>query len=110
MSLAATNATLLRVEGGGTSEDYDTPAGGDAVRWESDVGAYVVDELVRSTAPGRVDEIRKTSLVVPARVGRMVRRGDTIVFRYQGTDHQRAARDVRVTEIAGTARIALEDA
>lgn len=107
--LPVTNAQLLTIAGGGPSEDYDTPAGADTIRWQGMTGIYVVDELVRSYGPGRVDDVRRTSFVAPARAARGIASGDTVTFRYQDVEHVRTVQDVRITEIAGTARIVLRD-
>jgi hypothetical protein len=110
VSVPVANATLTAISGGSTAEDYDTPAGAPTAKWTGSVGVYVVDELVRAVSPGRVDELRKTSIVLPAALARNVKRSDTLTFRYQGAAQTRTARDVRITEIARTARVTFEDA
>jgi hypothetical protein len=104
------NATLTAITAVGTSDDYDDSGTAGSQRWAGSVGAYVVDELIQDTTPGTVTERRRTSLVVPSTVARQIKRGDTITFNYQGVQQARRARDLRITEIVGTARIALEDA
>lgn len=109
MSIPVANATLTAISGGGLAEDYDTPASAGSARWTGSVGAYVVDELVRAVSPGRVDELRKTSIVLPAGIARKAQRGDALTFTYQGVDQTRTVGDIRITEVVGTARLTFED-
>jgi hypothetical protein len=109
------NATLTAIIGPGTSADWDVPATAGTARWQGRHAAYVVDELVRD--PGtratvhahEVTEIRKTSVVINARLARLVKQGDKLQFTYQDTSQERTAANVRITEITGTARIVLEN-
>lgn len=105
----ATNATLTSVAGGGTTEDYDQPAGTDTTRWTGSTGIYVVEELLTQLRDGSsVDELNHTRLYLPLDVGGVVQRGDTLTYDRGGTQ-TRIARTVAVHDFVGLAVVTLED-
>ena len=78
------NATLTQIAGGGSSEDYDSPAGADTARWSGTADAYV-DEHMESQVTGQsLDAIDVTRLVVPLTPGSQAQRGDTVTYTYGG--------------------------
>lgn len=113
--IPASNATLTAILDGGTTADYDVPATAGTPRWQGHHAAYVVDELVRDFGThaaihaNEVTEIRKTSVVINARLARLVRQGDKLQFTYQDAAQERTAANVRITEVTGTARVVLEN-
>lgn len=113
------NATLTSIAGGGTIEDFDTPAGSDTPRWQGSLGIYVADEVseervarsVRQASGGRVvDELVSTRLEIPYDIGRLAQRGDTMTYSFEGSTHQRAVRDIIRSEAVGRVRVLLVDA
>lgn len=110
MSLPASNARLLKIQGGGFSEDYDQAAGADADRWSGSAGVYLVDRVLVATAPEGRDELRQTYLVVATDPGTRALVGDSLVLEQDGVEQTREVRQVEDHRIAGTVRLYLFDA
>lgn len=102
------NATLTAITapGAGDGYDVDAPAGGQ--RWAGTVGIYVAEELVQIESPGRLDEVVRTRLEIPYRVGQLVRRGDTLAYELDGVVQQpRTAQNIIASRLTGRVRITL---
>ena len=106
--LPIVNATLTKVAAP-TAEDYDTPAGTGSDVWTGEERAYVTEELVEVPGNGRLDVLRKTTIVIPADVGRLVAAEHTVAYDYDGASHSRRVQAVSVVAELGRARLALED-
>lgn len=109
MTFPLVNATVTRIAAT-RAEDYDQPAGEGAARWSGTAVAYLSDELVEDAADGRVDVLRKSTIVVPAHVATAAQTGDTITFAYAGATQTRAIQSILIDSFLGRARLALDDA
>lgn len=109
-NLPLVNATLERIAGGGTSEDYDTPAGTDAERWAGEEDAYLREELLTVTIGERRDEVQATRVTVPLSPGELATRGDSITYTYADEQVTRTLRSIEVFRIYGTVRLTFWDA
>jgi len=105
--LPKTNARLTRIAGGGTLEDFDEQAGPDTDRWAGEVSAYVVERVLSEVASGRLDEAKKTYLIVPH--GIPVELGDTVSYVFEGAATQRQVKVIERHALVGTTRLHLED-
>lgn len=102
------NATLTKVAAP-TIEDYDTPEGTGSDVWTGSERAYVIDELVEIPGNGRLDVLRKTTIVIPSDIGELVSAEHALTFTYAGATHVRRAQAVSVVAELGRARVALKD-
>lgn len=109
-NLPLINATLTRIVGGGSSEDYAAPAGADAARWEGAEDAYLREELLTVTAGERRDEVQATRLTVPLSPGELAKRGDSITYIHAGETATRTLRGVETFRVYGTVRLTFWDA
>ena len=103
--LPLVNATLTKIAGGGTTEDYDTAAGTDTQRLAGSEDAYVVEDLLSEVSYGRLDQVEFTLVVVLLAVGALVLRGDTISFDHAGQTRSRTVRAVEQRRLMGTVRL-----
>lgn len=103
------NATVTSVAAPSV-EDYDTPAGAGSSVWAGAEQAYVTEELVEVPGNGRLDVLRKTTIVIPADIGRLIHAAHTVTYDYDGSTHSRKVQSTSVVAELGRARIALEDA
>lgn len=103
------NATLTKVAPT-VSADYDLAAGDGVVRWQGTLPAYLSEELVEDVEGNRVDVLLKTTIVIPAAIGRLVQATDQITYAYDGATHTRQVASVSVVAILNRARVALEPA
>lgn len=113
MSLPQSNATLTRVAGGGTSEDFDVPAGADADKWAGKMGVYVQERTERLTHDRASDVIVERVVVVPASLPVEFAQGDTLTLDRDGevvTEDVRAVARRELPGVPGTVRLVLEDA
>lgn len=109
MQLPVTNAALTRVEGGGTTEDYEQAAGTAVTKFTGSVPAYVVlTESVRSEPDGR-NRRKRSFIVVPFETTGLLELDDTLTFTYEGETLQRPVREILPHKVAGTTRVYLED-
>jgi hypothetical protein len=112
------NATLTAITPVGTSADYDTPATDGTPRWTGTLGIYVAEEVVETIATpsatsavsNRIDEILQTRLELPYTVGRLVKRGDTLTYTYEGAAVTRTAGTLSHAPLVGRVRVLLENA
>lgn len=102
------NATLTKVAAP-LVEDYDTPSGTGTDVWTGSENAYVIEELVEVPGNGRLDVLRKTSIVIPSDIGRLVQAAHTVTYDYDGSTHNRKVQATSVHAPVGRARLALED-
>lgn len=107
--LPIVNATVTAVTAP-VVEDYDTPAGSGSSVWAGLERAYVTEELVEVPGDGRLDVLRKTTIVIPSDIGRLVRAAHTVTYDYDGSTYTRKVQSTSVVAELGRARIALEDA
>lgn len=100
MSLPQSNATLTKVARGGTSEDYDAPAGADAAAWEGVTACYIGERRATMTEGQVLNRERIEYAIVPGTIE--VRTGDTITFtRDGGTPESRDVRAVKAPALRG---------
>src|SRR5262249_55740258 len=88
------NATLTKIAGGGSIEDYDAVAGPDTERWSGAAPAYLDDELFTVQSGADVSEVQRSRLVVAVTGGELAQPGDTLTFSYRGHSHDRIVRDL----------------
>lgn len=115
MSLPQVNATLTAITAAGTSDDYDTPAGVGAAKWEGAAGAYVTERVLTGLQPGRVDRFRSTQIVIPGDLSPRVElaQGDTVAYRYAGAARTGRVLNFEAHLLAGvtpTVRVSFENA
>lgn len=111
------NATLTAITPVGASADYDQPASGGIPRWTGRLDIYVADEvkeIIGTASAGavvadRIDEIVQTRVEIPYNIGRLVQRGDTITYTYEGRSVTRTAGTITHASLVGRVRILLED-
>jgi hypothetical protein len=103
------NATLTKITAVGSSDDYDDPAVAGADRWTGSEGIYVDDTRGQILAPGRIDEIEQTRVEIPYAIGKLVQRGDTLTFTFNGTSQTGIAADLSGDPLVGRRRVLLED-
>jgi hypothetical protein len=103
------NGALTAIQQGATAEDYDQPAVTGTARWTGNLGVYVAEELAQTDGLD-VDEIITTRLEIPYQVGRLVQRGDRLVYTYESASHTRTARNLIRAELVGRVRVILEAA
>lgn len=58
------NATVVRVRGAGTADDWDRPAGPGAIKWQGEARAYYREDTTRLTAAGATNIVTKRELIV----------------------------------------------
>jgi hypothetical protein len=94
LTLPQRNATLVGIGGGGTSEDYDSPAGADTPTWEGEADAWVHDSTRQaSDLSGGLNLVKTTYVVLPGELSRYLSNGDTITFEHESGEL--SSRDVR---------------
>lgn len=103
------NAALTKITAIGTSDDYDDAATSGADRWTGSVGIYVDDTRGQVISPQRIDEIDQTRLEIPWTVGRLVQRGDTLTYTYQGATETGVAGTLSGDQLVGRRRVLLEN-
>lgn len=89
------NATLTKIEGGGTSDDWDQPAGADTTRWTGTANAYLDEKILTEVNGNALDEIKQTRLVVPLDIGDLAVRGDTVTYTQGANTFVRTVRDIQ---------------
>jgi hypothetical protein len=109
-ALPVANATLTQITGPGYSEDYDEAATSGTVKWSGSVGAYIVEQVKTAVAATGLARVKTTYVVVPADVASDVDAGDSLTFQRDGATHTRVVWDTEIHEVAGTARLHLQDA
>jgi hypothetical protein len=102
------NATVTNVTAP-TAEDYDTPAGAGTTVWSGSERAYVIEQLVEVPGNDRLDVLRKTEIVIPSDIGRLVQAEHSVTYTYDGSTHIRKVQSTSVHAMLGRARLALED-
>lgn len=116
--LPYTNATLTAIAPVGSSADYDQPASAGIPRWTGEAGIYVADEVkeiigtssASAAVADRIDEVVVTRVEIPYNIGRLVKRGDTITYIYEGQPVTRTAGTITHAPLVGRVRILPEDA
>lgn len=103
------NATLTAITPQGTTADYDTPASPGAPRWEGELRIYVAEERRDDLGAETEDEIIITRLEIPHAVGRLVVRGDTLSYTFEGAEQERSAATISRAPLVGRVRVLLED-
>lgn len=114
MTLPQVNARLKSIVGPGGSEDYDYSGDAGAPKWEGDIGAYVTEKVQTSTAQGRLDRFKRTTVIIPGDLRPPVdlQQGDTLTYDYAGVTFTRKVREFQAHLLAGmpaTVRIDVED-
>lgn len=114
MSLPQVNARLKSIEGGGFTEDYDAPATVGTLKWEGDTGVYVTESVMQSTASGRLDRFKRTTVIIPGNLRPVVdlQSGDMLTYDYAGTEFKRKVVDYQAHMLPGlpqTVKIDVED-
>lgn len=79
--LPQSNARLLTITRGGTTEDYDSPAGSPITVWRGNWDAYV-QQKIRSNFndQGRLDRVLEVTLIIPADLPVQVEPGDIVTY------------------------------
>ena len=100
------NGELTKITAPGTGDGYDTDPAPGPDRWTGSAGIYVADALVQLESPGRVDELVRTRLEIPYRVGQIVERGDKLTYSLDGVDQgQRTVENILASRLTGRVRI-----
>lgn len=114
MATPQINATLTKVEGVGTSADYDHAGGADDPKWEGSEGCYFQSTLARVPSGGETAVIGTRSLILDEAVDIDWSTGDTVTFTPFGGSEQtgeiQAIRVAAMPGVQGTVKLALEDA
>jgi hypothetical protein len=103
------NADLTAIHGVGTTADFDIPAAPGPTRWEGSLGIYVAEERAEVLSAEQQDEIIRTRLEIPYDIGRLVERGDTLTYTYEGAPVERLAGTITRAQLVGRVRVDLED-
>lgn len=112
--LPQANATLLSINGGGASEDYDAVEGADAVKWQGSADAYVKETITGRIEGGVLNKVKDTRLVIPGDLEPPVKlaTGNTVTYVYDGVTITRRIFDWDASLLAGvphpTIRLHLE--
>lgn len=106
--LPKTNARLLIITGGGTSEDFGSTEGADTEKWRGNQGAYITERVLVEVGGGGLDEAKQTVLIIDS--GHTVAQGDTVTYTYDGAEHTRRVRDIERHKLVGTTRLHLWEA
>lgn len=80
MILAQTNAKLVKVERGGTSEDYDVPDGADASVWEGSADAYFGRRRATMTEGSVLNRTQVSYVIVPGDLDINFATGDVVTL------------------------------
>jgi hypothetical protein len=107
--LPYTNAILTAITAVGTSPDYDDPGSAGTARWTGSEGVYVAEEIIETLSPGRVDEVKQTRIEIPYDIGKLVQRGDTLAYVYEGSATSRKAGTITHAPLVGRVRILVEN-
>lgn len=114
-ALPQANARLTKIAGPGFSEDAELPATEGATRWEGASDAYVTEKIITSTAQGRLDRLKRTTIIIPGdlRPPVALAQGDAVTYSYAGESFTRRVIDFQAHLLPGvpqTVRIELENA
>lgn len=93
-ALAQHNAHLTRIAGGGTSEDYDQPAGSDTARWTGSEEAHVTELVVEQVDGTGLNQVKETRVLIPSTVQVVPDTGDTVTYSVNGTETSREVQQV----------------
>lgn len=85
MILPQRNAQLLSVARGGTSEDFDAPAGADASVWAGRRDVYFGRRRATLTEGNALNQTQISYVIVPGDLGVQFKTGDTLTLK-QGAD------------------------
>jgi hypothetical protein len=110
MTLPYVNAQLTAITAVGVSPDYDDPGSAGTARWTGAQGVYVAEEIIETLSPGRVDEVKQTRLELPYTIGKLVQRGDTLSYVYEGMATSRKAGTITHAPLVGRVRVLAENA
>jgi hypothetical protein len=107
-----TNATLTVIAPGGTAEDYDYDGAAGTARWTGSLGVYVTglhrddraESVTQVEGGGDVTEVVRIRVEIPYEVGRLVQRGDTLTFAFEGATQQRIVENLVRTPTCGRVR------
>jgi hypothetical protein len=69
-----------------------------------------VERVLAETGRGQLDELKQTYVVLAPLLARLVEPGDTLTLDRRGVIESRDVKQVELHEVAGTARVYLEDA
>jgi hypothetical protein len=107
------NATLMKVSGGGTSEDYDSPAGSDTTKWTGLEGVYLNEATERRGGAEASSIVITRSVIVLADVSVDWKIGDTVELERDDAEMvKEPIRAIQRTEYPGApgvVRLHLED-
>ena len=95
MTPPLTNATLTKIAGGGTMEDYDSTAGAETTRWQGSREVMVTSQLITSADGVEISENEITRMSLDYDVGSLALRDDTVTFVVNGTTMNRQIRDMQ---------------
>lgn len=108
-TLPYANVTLLKVAGGGFSEDGDTPAGNPPARWEGEADGYLGELLLTDTTSGSVDELEHVRLTFESSTSQ-VNRGDFVTYRDRDDEEvTRKVANVQNFDLLGLVRVTFTD-
>lgn len=94
LDLPQRNAILTAIAGGGTTEDYDSPAGADDPKWEGEADAWVHDSArAGSDLGGGFNLVKTTWVVIPGELAPFVAMGDSVSLERDGVASTREVRE-----------------
>lgn len=113
--LPQSNACLRAIAAGGTSEDWDAPAGADNQKWGGSAAAYYLEKRERVSVNGDTTLILRRTLLVETSLSLPFEEGDDVSFTFDGTDRIAKVRMIERSELAGvgsvvTTRLTMEEA
>ncbi|MBA3688474.1 MAG: hypothetical protein H0W81_06570 [Chloroflexi bacterium] len=109
MTLLYVNATLTAITPVATVADFDVAASGGTPRFSGAAPATLRELIVERDGLDQ-DELVQTHLEVDYAVGRLVERGDTLTYDFDGTSHSRVAKDLIRARLVDRVRVLLHNA
>lgn len=101
MILPQTNARLVAVARGGSSEDYDAPEGADGAVWNGDADAYFGRRRATLTEGNALNQTQVSYVIVPGDLGFDFKTGDTLTLKREDVQWNVEVREFNDREIDG---------
>lgn len=111
---AQENATLTRIAGAGTDEDWDEPGEPGDEKWAGEVGAYYSEKRERVFGGGDQDVVLRRTLIVSHDAVTELDNDDLVTFTYAGSQQTAKVSLIERRDLAGlppsvrTTRLTLE--